>query len=152
MTTSMFKNHYYNLRDVIYKTEYGLIFEDFKTKIFFFTYDSTPVDVSMTRNNLPTNGQNIGYLQIGCSPIVSNYSRSYIKGQAVIANIGGIIKANLMMARIVSNYLTSRMSYVDLSNTVFQYKICEKNPLGYKGQINYSYLKNYQGNAQISKF
>jgi hypothetical protein len=125
MSSSINKNYYYNLRQVIYNTDYGFIFEDHQIENFY-TYASQSLDVSMKNIGLPTIGPNFGYVFIKNSDSVSNYSRAYIKGQAVMANIGGIIKSIMIIAKIISDFLTRRMSFVDLSNSIFQYKIDEK--------------------------
>jgi hypothetical protein len=151
MSSSIFKNYFLNLRQVIYTTDYGLIFEDHQTEDFF-TYNSQSLDVSMRNTGLPTIGPNFGYVWIKNSDAVSTYSRAYLKGQAVIANIGGIIKAIMVIAKIVSDFLTRRMSYVDLSNTIFEYNIDEKNNPNKKGLITNLTRNKEQNNPQISKF
>ena len=151
MSTSIFKNYFLNLKEINYKTDYGFIFEDFETKKFF-SYDSSFLDVTMANTGIPTAGQNLGYIWIKSANIVSNYSRAYIKGQAVMANIGGIIKAIMLMAKIVSDFLTNRMSYVDLSNTIFEYDFDEKIDENKKGVISHLTKNNNNFYPQISKF
>jgi hypothetical protein len=125
MSTSLFKNYNVYLQAINYKTDYGLIFEDLITSNFF-TVQDTYLDVSMSSEGLPTTGENIGYYLFYNYKSIANYSRSYIKGQAVIANIGGIIKSIMVIAHFISTFLTRRMSYLDISNTIFQFKLDDK--------------------------
>jgi hypothetical protein len=148
MSSSIYKNYYYNLKQVIYDTDYGFIFEDHQTEDFF-TYNSQSLDVSMKNTGLPTIGPNFGYVMIKNSDAVSYYFRAYIKGQAVMANIGGIIKAIMVMAKIISDFLTRRMSYVDLSNSIFKYKIEDNISHNKKAFTTNFSLNKGQNNLQI---
>jgi hypothetical protein len=153
MSTSIFKNWFLSLRENNYKTDYGFIFEDFETKIFF-SYDYYFLDVAMANTGIATSGQNMGYISIKSADTVYNYSRAYIKGQAVMANIGGIIKAIMIMAKIVSDFLTHRMSYVDLSNAIFEFDLDEKISQNKKGVAGSTHLTENNNNfyPKISKF
>jgi hypothetical protein len=121
MSSSLIKNYYYNLRQVIYDTDYGFIFEDRQVEKFY-TYYSQSLDVNLKNSGLPTIGPNFGYVMIKNSEAVSNYFRSYVKGQAVMANIGGIIKTIMLIAKIITDFLTRRMGFIDISNSIFNFE------------------------------
>lgn len=125
MSSSICKNYYYNIRQVIYNTDYGFIFEDRQIETFY-TYAYQSLDVSVKNIGFPTLGPNFGFVTLKNSDSVSFYSRAYIKSQAVMANIGGIIKSIMIIAKFISDFLTRRMSYEDLSNSIFQYKLEDK--------------------------
>ena len=120
MTTGLIKSYYFNIRQIIYETDYGLIFEDRRIENFY-SYDSQTFDVNLKNSGLPTKGQTFGYMLFKNSDNVSKYYRTYIKAQAVMANIGGIIKAVMVIAKIISDFLTKRMSYIDISNYIFNF-------------------------------
>jgi hypothetical protein len=138
MSSAIIKNYYYNIRQVIYTTDYGFIFEERYTENFY-TYQSQSLDVNLKNSGLPTIGPNFGYLMLKNDDAVSNYTRVYIKGQAVMANIGGIIKAIMVITKIMSDFFTRRMSYVELCNSIFEYDF-EEDSLG-KNDKKVPYLK-----------
>jgi hypothetical protein len=126
MSSTLLKNYYYNLRQVIYETDYGILFED-RQKESFYTYFSQSVDVSLKAVGVPTAGPNIGYVIIKNADPISFYNRNYIKIQAVMANIGGIIKAVMIFCKIVSDFLTRKMIYLDIANRIFHFNFNEDN-------------------------
>ena len=117
-STSILKTYFYYIRQNVYDTDYGFIFQEHQ-QVSFYTYDSKVLDVSFSLNSLKTS-LNFGSLAIINAETVSRYYRTYDKGQAVLANIGGIIKAVMVMAKVIAEFLTRRMSYLDISNVIFE--------------------------------
>jgi hypothetical protein len=50
------------------------------------------------------------------------YKRSYPKIQSVMANIGGMLKFITFCAKIISEYFTSNMMYIDLSKEIILFE------------------------------
>ena len=128
MSNSILKSYQLSLKQTKYKTDNGFIFEDTET-FDFFTSDSVWMDVTMSSIGEITQGQMLGKLVFENSFTISNYHRTYLKAQAVIANIGGIIKSIIIIFEILSGLLTRNMSYINISNSIFEYKLENKNPL-----------------------
>ena len=123
MTLTLLKCYFYNLAQVIYETDYGLVFEQKQVKDFY-EYESQTVDVNMpgtTNNFLFGSESTVGYILFKCSENVSFFYRSYGKAQAVIANIGGVIKAMLVLTKVTFNFFTRKCILVDLANSFFQF-------------------------------
>lgn len=125
MSNSIIKSYQLSLKHNKYKTDGGLIFEENET-FEFFTSDAIWMDVSTTSVGEITNGQMLGKLIFENSLTISNYNRTYLKAQSAMANIGGIIKAIMIIFQISCRFLTRRMSYVEVSNSIFEYKIENK--------------------------
>jgi hypothetical protein len=128
MSSTLIKKHNLNLRQVIYETDYGILFED-RQKESFYTYFSQTVDVSLKPEGLPTIGPNIGCVAMKNADSISFYNRNYIKIQAVMANIGGIIKAVMIICKIITNLLTRKMIYLDIANRIFYFNFNDTNSI-----------------------
>lgn len=126
MSNSILKSYQLSLKQTKYKTDNGFILEENET-LDFFVPDRIWMDVSVTSLGELTKGQMMGKLIFENSLTVSNFYRTYLKAQAVMANIGGIIKAIIVISKIVSEFLTRRISFVEISNSVFEYKFENKN-------------------------
>jgi hypothetical protein len=150
MSNMINKGYQLSIKQTKYKTDNGFVFEDMES-LDFFTSDRITMDISLTGVGELTKGQNMGKLVFENSASISNYSRSYIKGQAVMANIGGIVKAIMIITKIISEFLTRRLSYVNLSNSIFQYKF-DDSPFPNKESIFSNHFNKKQVNPQISKF
>lgn len=51
---------------------------------------------------------------------VDYYSRSFQKGQNVLANVGGVIKGLMVMAQILTFFITNEMYYLELVSSLFR--------------------------------
>jgi len=131
MSLSLLKCYFYNLAQIIYETDYGIIFEK-KQVLDFYKFESQTVDVNMpgTSNSIFSSEFTVGYILFKCSDNISLFNRSYGKAQAVIANIGGLINAILVVAKIIFDFFTRKFIMVDLANMFFgfsdQYEIRSK--------------------------
>jgi hypothetical protein len=122
MSLSLLKCYFYNLAQVIYETDYGLVFEEKQTKVFY-EFESQTVDINMpgmTTNAMFASEFTVGYILFKCAENVSFFYRSYGKAQAVIANIGGVINAMLVLSNIVFDFFTRKYILVDLANSFFR--------------------------------
>ncbi len=106
--SSIVKNYMYYIKQIFYNTDYGLIFED-KMSENIYIYDSTVLDVTLSNNRPYTNSYTYGYVWLLNSPSIGNYDRSFIKGQTVLANIGGIIKLIMIFGRILCEIFTWKL-------------------------------------------
>lgn len=145
MSNSLVKSYQVSIRQNKYKTDNGFIFEENET-IDFFTTEKIWTDVSLNTIGELTAGQMVGKLIFENSMAISNYSRSYIKGQAVMANIGGIIKAIMVISKIMSDFLSRYISYIDISNSIFRFNFDDSS------SENKKVINTDQVHPQISKF
>jgi hypothetical protein len=122
MSSTLAKSYYYKLRQVIYETDYGILFED-RGRETFYTYLSQSIDVSLQAVGMPTLGPNIGSVLFINADAISFYNRHYLKVQAVIANVGGIIKAIMVICKFISDFLTRKMLHLDIVNRIFYFNL-----------------------------
>jgi hypothetical protein len=120
MGSTIFKNYVYLVQSISYITDYGLVFEDQQKENFYKT-KLYSVDLSLSNENLATSGSNVGFILFRNAETVGFYNRSFIKGQAVLANIGGVIKCIMVIAKFISNFWNRRMSYLNIFNKVFEF-------------------------------
>jgi hypothetical protein len=107
-----------------YQDDYGLIFDSNKT-YNFFTEGSTLHEYFLpsTMPNPLYNNESFfsSYLVYGSS-YVKRTHRSYMKAQACLANIGGIVKFISIIASTITHVLTRKLIYYDLGNYLFDYR------------------------------
>lgn len=120
MGTSLIKNYFLNLRQVVYETDYGYLFEEMKEENFF-TYYSQELNVNLKSEGVPTAGPNIGYFVMRNAAGVSIFKRNFLKLQQVIANMGGIIKSVMILSKIFCIILTRKFIYLDIANRIFNF-------------------------------
>lgn len=122
MSYSLLKCYFYNLVQVLYETDHGFIFEN-KSKKDFYQFESQTVDVNMpgitTDSNFASNST-LGYILFKCSENVSFYYRSYGKVQNVLADIGGLIKAVLIISKLIYDFFTRKFIIYELANRFFE--------------------------------
>jgi hypothetical protein len=112
MTTALYKNHFYNLRQTFYNTDTGYVFQDNMVENFY-EFDQTTLSIDLLNAGQLSQG-NFGTLYIRNSDHLSIYKRQYKKLQDVLANVGGLVNAILLFSRLLSNFITRKFVWVDL--------------------------------------
>jgi len=159
MSYALQKSYYYNLGQVYYETDYGLIFED-KTTKNFFVFDSQTFDLNLpgsTYNTSILTKYAIGFVTMKCSENISFYYRSYGKAQTVLANIGGMVKAVMIICKLIFDFFTRKMIMFELSNNFFKISNCtgdkkedfQKLIMKYNNR-NPTEIKNFTNNYNIN--
>jgi hypothetical protein len=119
ITTEFFFNYYDYFKLLIYESDNGNVFEDYK---YFesFTFDDLSSSREISGPNTKTSVANsFAVLQISVTTAYADrYKRFYPKLQTVVANIGGVIKFVFFIAKMVSVYLTKQMMFFDLANSI----------------------------------
>lgn len=112
-----------NLQQVLYDTDQGFVFED-HVVTDFYVYDKDFMNIVL---NSPFGPSNLGSISIKNSPSVMKVQRSYTKAQSVLAQIGGMINAILIIGQIIQNFILRKYDYVDLANFLFSFNVTNKN-------------------------
>jgi hypothetical protein len=140
ITTEFFYNYYDYFKILIYESDNGNVFEDYKISSAF-TYD----DLSSTKeisgpNTKVSLANSFALLQISVTTAYADrYKRFYPKLQTVVANIGGVIKFVFFLAKMISIYMTKQMMFFDLANSIINIDdFIENNNSSNKPQISKS--------------
>jgi hypothetical protein len=96
-------------------TDTGFIFENFQ-KDFCLSYDSSYIDESDFKHNLP-----LVDIIINVGEHQNIYKRSYIKVQNIIANLGGLLKAAMVVSYISSFYFSKIKIYQKIANSILEF-------------------------------
>lgn len=126
ITTKFNPRIYYNMKNVVYRTDNGILGENFE-EIHFTSYDKFSNILSINPFLIP---ESFSLFSLLVSPIGNNYTRSYIKLQTLMANIGGVVNALIIIMKFVSFSISNKiiMAYqinkiFDLANSNFMKKI-----------------------------
>lgn len=120
MSSTMFKRYYIRLRNIIYDTDIGFVFEerDIK-KNFVFSDQELSIDLKV---GAFLNPSALGQITFQSAPVSLYYNRSYSKLQSVIANSGGALNAIYTAGLILMYFLTKKDYFLLLSNNFFSFK------------------------------
>jgi hypothetical protein len=114
-------------KQLIYESDYGFAFDDI-IRFEGFMYD----DIQSYRDAFLQGKQfyipnTFSHMQISMnSDYAELYKRTYPKIQSIMANIGGILKLITFIAKLISEYYTSNMMFIDLSNEIIHFEDSEK--------------------------
>jgi len=116
VSSTIFKREWFVYRPVEYITDLGLVFEDYKNQSYFKV---NPVRETV---DLRTQGSIPGSFAMVTSIMDSQYdsfSRSFMKAQQVLANLGGVIKGLAIIANIFTFIFVNEIYYFDLVKVLF---------------------------------
>jgi hypothetical protein len=119
LSSTIYKNIRIFLKNILYDTDYGYVFEEHK-QFLFYQNDGSVADYDLRTTGFTTPGQ-FGSIRFELTEKRDEYRRSYIKLQALIANIGGVVKCILFLSGSVLNFLTRKMYYHEISNSCFSF-------------------------------
>lgn len=114
VSNTVFKRIWMSFSQIVYNSDTGYIFEE-TSKTSFFSVNGYTVD-----NDLREMNDNIfAWFTIINYDTTTTYTRSYMKAQTLLANIGGIVKG-LMMCGFIINYSISNNIYnLRLINSIY---------------------------------
>jgi hypothetical protein len=114
---SMYYKYLTQVKIVNYTDDKGTVMEELETFNFFGPDPlRSKIEVGMkgTKVNI---ADTFALLQIRPNTnVFDNFKRNYPKLQSIVANIGGVIKFIMIIAQVLSKYISSQMLQVDLSN------------------------------------
>lgn len=90
------------MRNNEFKTDDGFVFQDIRTN-YFDTLESITESVDLSNNAGAI--ESFFTMSISISDVKSTYSRSYLKLQNMLADIGGVLKGVLMIAYFIEHCL-----------------------------------------------
>jgi hypothetical protein len=117
LSTLNFQRIYFNIKNIIYETEDGFVFESRNT-VKFTQQDS----IRLYSDSRPSGyyPETFSTLYIHATDITDVYNRSYVKLQNLLANIGGVVNGIMTMATILMNILTKRLNLMTLIDCVYK--------------------------------
>ena len=110
--SGMYKTYSLGLQQVLYDTDNGFVFQNHQVKQFYIEGSITP-DFFLKSS--------FGPLTLGCL-IVTNSStimkvyRCYMKTQTILAQIGGVINAIMIIGKFMQKFFIRRHNYMNLAN------------------------------------
>jgi hypothetical protein len=117
MSATVFKQYFLYLKNVIYTTDIGLIFEEKVTNNdFIYAFKELNVDLKI---GTVLNPGTFGQVTLTMDPVTYVYKRSYTKLQTVLANAGGALKALQTFTLILCQLITKRLFFQDMINQHF---------------------------------
>jgi hypothetical protein len=114
VSSSIYKRIWVYFEKIIYITDIGYIFEEKTTKVFNNVKEYS-VDVDL-RNVTDTDFLWVTFLNYSST---TSFTRSYMKAQALLANIGGIIKGLSICGMIITFPIASNLANQDIINSVY---------------------------------
>ena len=133
MSSTIFKRYYIKLRNIIYETDMGLVFEN-KKNITGFISPEQEVSVDLKVGAF-LNPSAFGQFTFQSSTTSFYYKRFYSKFQAVIANIGGALNALSAIGTILLYYLSKNEYFLFLMNKCFEIDEIDENYNSSKVQL-----------------
>lgn len=112
-TINIFKKYMVNFRKINYFTVIGYIFEDIKD-FYFFNIEKFSEEVLSAKH-----AGEILEMIFTNSKFMGTYERKYLKLQDLLANIGGIVDAILIISTVIENYLVRNVVISQISNEIF---------------------------------
>lgn len=113
VSNTIFKRVRFYYESINYLTDVGYIFEENHTLNLNSLSNNYDVEVDL-RNVVDKE-----FLSIHNFPLTTNYFRLYMKVQAVLANIGGIINGLSILGMLVTYSVSKNLMDQDLINTIF---------------------------------
>ena len=111
------------LKSIIYNTDFGIIFED-KDTVSFFQLMQYRIDFNVrTAKELNSGFTPFLAISIQNDKITTLYSRSYMKIQDLLANLGGLTKAIFIIAELLMYLFGSKIPMLKIINAIPQLSI-----------------------------
>ena len=118
MSSTIFKRYFLKLRNVIYETDIGLVFEERRNHTGYISPEQeVSVDLKV---GAFLNPSAFGQLTFQTSVTSFYYKRSYSKLQFVIANAGGAWNALSTIGMIIMYFLSKNEYFLFLTNKCFE--------------------------------
>ena len=118
ITNSNFIRVWLGFHHIDYISDFGLIFEE-KNNIFFHSIEFYKQDLSLySKSTFETGQMPFAAISIQNHTYKTTYNRSYMKFQDLLANLGGILKAIILITEIIYFIFGTRLSELLLMNRV----------------------------------
>jgi hypothetical protein len=118
VSTYINKSYLVTLKNIIYQTDIGLIFEDKKTQSdYIFGSEALNVDLDLGSYLNPAS---FSFIRITADPATLIYNRSYTKLQTVLANSGGALKALQTLTFILCQSTTKNLFFSELISSFYR--------------------------------
>jgi hypothetical protein len=131
ITYDFFYTYYEYLKEVIYVTDNGKVFEDLNTYTGFEYDENTSFNVpSLIQSTKTIIDGSFTIIQILSNErYADKYRRTYPKLQSVVASIGGVIELIWFCGRMICELITPAMMYLDIAHNFVDFsKSCDKSP------------------------
>lgn len=112
-SNNIFKLFNIKFRENQYKSDFGYVFREIKTDVFF-TLEPLFIEVSIGHRN-----QEFSTIRFGNSAFASVYNRKFGKLQDLVAQIGGAFKFIMIIGYLISTYITDKLFYSEIAEHSF---------------------------------
>jgi hypothetical protein len=117
ISPTLIKRYFYNIQENDYETDYGIIFQN-KISKKFFKYESISFNVDEEMTSL-TGKPVISHVNFINSDYVWVTSRRYNKLQTLLANVGGMMNAVLLISKYIVEIFTHKYAWQSVINRIF---------------------------------
>jgi hypothetical protein len=148
----MFYGYNENFKVVNYTSDEGTVMQDLKSWTLFGRDESSSVDIALKSTVTVPNTLSVFTLSL-VSGKVDYYKRTYPKIQSVVANIGGVLKFIMTISSFLSQYISSQMLGIELSNNFIYDKDKEGNKSSKGMEVtSFNNLKSYRPSSTATIF
>ena len=116
--------YFYQFKSLSYETDVGTVFED-KRKSSTYQFSNYVQNVQIRHGSSLYPGLTIGTVTLHRQIQGDQYYRSYPKLQTLLARIGGVIQAVMMVSQTLSHVITKNMFLVHMINAYFTFDLDE---------------------------
>lgn len=120
ITSDFYKRTYIYISNAVYKTDYGMIFEETKAQNYYRT-DSMKEQIFFNKDAAFTKNT-LSEISITVSPLKYEYYRNYYKLQQLAADVGGIVKAFTLILNFLNSLINKNFLNLKIVNDVFNYE------------------------------
>jgi hypothetical protein len=114
VSNTLFQKYTYGIRRTQYDSDIGFLFQEISSNIHYQVEDKISEVALLTKMN----GASFAQIGMNLSVYKNYYFRNYYKAQNLLADVGGIIKAILMVAGMVNSFFTNKMFYFEIGNKI----------------------------------
>jgi len=116
VSSTMIQSIWMYYHNIAYQTDNGLVLTENNMTSFNQADDNFRYDIDLRNLNSSVIPGTFAGLTVSNSPLKYNYFRSYLKAQNVLANMGGAIKAIMIVSFIVNYLISSKLYNVKIIN------------------------------------
>jgi hypothetical protein len=124
MAYQSMNTYLYYLKRTFVLSDFGFVFEDKQEEFSYQSEISQSMTLIGSSFYVP---EGFGLFMVALSSRADIHNRSYIKLQALVANVGGVINFIFMFAKMLTNYITSKSLHLEYVNHRCNYKSADSN-------------------------
>ncbi len=130
LSINLFRRIFVRIREIEYKTDYGRLFEDFKTENYSEIENFEYYIDTKSPGHIPGN---FAYFTFINSSTKEYYKRTFVKFQELIAYLGGLMESILFVSNTIVKYFSKITYNIKLSRFILDFDKLESVKLHGKG-------------------